>query len=440
MVKIWKTSDEATAGRLAELRERLGPDAGLISGDGGDGDSPITSVRRIVADVRERGDAALTAYGERFDHVTLSPEQFRVSAEELARSHAEADAGFLAAARKAIANVRRFAEHIKPKAPADLVDGGRRMGIRFVPLAAVGAYVPGGRAVYPSSVIMTVAPAQAAGVKRIVVTSPPTGKGSVHPQILAICHELGVKEVYRLGSAWAIAAMAFGTETVPKVDKIVGPGNIFVALAKREVYGYVDIDSIAGPSEVAVIADESADAELVAAELLCQAEHDPGAAILFTPSAALAEAVNVEIEKQLAGLSRREALTESLAKFSALVVTTDLAEAIELTDAFAPEHLSIRTTDPRSVMALVHNAGTTFLGSHTPVAVGDYYAGPSHVLPTGGSARFAAGLSVTDFLRQTSHIEYDAAALAADAADVVKLAEAEGLDAHAASVRRGSSA
>jgi histidinol dehydrogenase len=244
-----------------------------------------------------------------------------------------------------------------------------------------------------------------------------------------------VGEIYRLGGAHAVAALAFGTATVPRVDKIVGPGNLFVALAKREVFGFVDIDAIAGPSEVVVIADAAADPAVVAAELLCQGEHDPGAAILLTPSAALAKAVDGQIDRQLATLSRRAALSESLERFSALVVTRDLAEAVALADEIAPEHLSVMTADPRAVLAEVRNAGTTFLGASTPVAVGDYLAGPSHVLPTGGTARFAAGLSVADFLRQTSHVEYDAAALAADAADVATLAEAEGLDAHAAAVR-----
>jgi histidinol dehydrogenase len=435
-VEIWRTEDPQTAGRLAALRRTLSIDAGLVRGSGAEGEPPLESVRRIVADVRARGDQAVAEYTRRFDGVSLAPDQFRVTAELIEAAHAAADGEFLAAARRSIANVRRFAEHIRPAPPAELTDGGRRMGIRFVPLAAVGVCAPGGRAAYPSSVIMTVAPAQVAGVKRIVLVSPPAVEGGVHPVILAVCRELGVEHVYRIGGAQAVAAMAFGTATLPKVDKIVGPGNLFVTLAKREVYGYVDIDSLAGPSEVVVIADAAADPRLVAAELLCQAEHDPGSAILFTPSGALAEAVADQIDRQLGTLSRQDALRESLAKFSALVVTADLVEAIRLTDEFAPEHLSVMTADPRAVMQQVRNAGTTFLGAFTPVAVGDYRAGPSHVLPTGGSARFAAGLSVTDFLRQTSHIEYDEPSLAADAADVVKLAELEGLDAHAASIRR----
>jgi histidinol dehydrogenase len=301
-------------------------------------------------------------------------------------------------------------------------------------MARVGVYVPGGKAFYPSTVLMTAVPALVAGVPEVAVACPPTAGGDVHPGVLAVCRVAGVKEVYRMGGVQAVATLAYGTQTVRPVEKIVGPGNLYVQLAKKMVFGTVGIDSFAGPSEVIVLADASADARLIAADMLSQAEHDPGSAILLTPSARLADAVVAEVERQVAGLSRAAATRVALEKYSAVVVVADMKAAIEQANLFAPEHLEIQTKAPEAVLRKIRNAGAVFLGRWTPVAVGDYVAGPSHTLPTGGTARWASGLTANDFLRSMSVTEYNSKALAADAGDIFRMAEAEGLTAHAMSV------
>jgi histidinol dehydrogenase len=314
------------------------------------------------------------------------------------------------------------------------VVGLHELRLRYRPVRRVGVLVPGGSASYPSTLLMTVCPAQAAGVRELAVVMPPTRHGAGNTDLLAVCHELGVEEVYRVGGAQAVAALACGVEGLPAVDMIVGPGNLFVALAKRYVFGQVAIDCIAGPSEVVVLADETARADWVAADLIAQAEHSPGASILVTTHPPLIEEVHSELEKQLGALSRGELARESLEQFGALVLARDEDEAVECVNRLAPEHLEVLTADPQALGERVDNAGAIFLGAYAPVAVGDYAAGPSHVLPTGGTARWASGLSATDFLRRSSVLSFTPEGLSAMAEDVVRLARHEGLTAHAASV------
>lgn len=420
---------------LDALRAALDAEQGIVSGGEGGGDIE-PAVRRLLDDVRARGDAAVCEATARFDGVDLAPGALRVPAEAIEAAYEAADPAFIATATGIRDRVRAFQRQILARPPEPLVADGRRLRLLYRPLARVGVYVPGGRAFYPSSVLMTAVPALAAGVPEVAVACPPSADGDVHPGVLAVCRVAGVEEVYRMGGVQAVAALAYGTQTVPAVEKIVGPGNAYVQAAKRLVFGRVDIDGIAGPSEVVVLADGSADAALVAADLLSQAEHDPGSAILVTPDAALAGAVAEELERQVSALARVEATREALGRYSALVVTADLDEAVRVANAIAPEHLEIQTADPEAVLRDVQCAGAVFLGRYTPVAVGDYVAGPSHTLPTGGTARWASGLTANDFLRSMSVTEYDAAALEADAADIERMAETEGLTAHAESVRK----
>jgi histidinol dehydrogenase len=391
-------------------------------------------VAEILAEVRGGGDRAAAALTSRLDRASISADAIRVPAAEIARAHREADPRFLALIRQVIGNVRRYQEHIRHRDPQPLVVGGRRLGVRYTPLDRVGVYVPGGRALYPSTVLMTVVPAQAAGVREIVMASPPTG-GRISDLALALAGELGVSEVLQLGGAVAVAAMAYGTGSIRAVQKIVGPGNAFVAEAKRQLFGRVGIDSVAGPSEVVIVADDSARPDWVAADLLAQAEHDPGAAVLVTPSAALAAAVAGAVEQQLGLLSRAEATRVSLQRYGAAVVTTSLEAACDLASDIAAEHLQIMTADDAGCLARIRHAGAIFVGAFTPVPLGDYFAGPSHVLPTGGTAKFFGPLSVNDFLKASSLIEYDATALAEDSQGVQDFAEREGLTAHAAAAR-----
>jgi len=402
--------------------------------EGGSLDVPAI-VHQIIADVRARGDAAVTELTQKFDKVVLSPDTLRVPDEKLEEAHANCDPEFMALMRRAIGNIRAYQEHIMVRAPAPLVRGARVLGVRYTPIDRVGVYVPGGRALYPSTVLMTVVPAQVAKVREIVMVSPPTG-GDINPMALAIAAELGVREVYRVGGAVAIAALALGTPSIRAVDKIVGPGNAFVAEAKRQLFGQVGIDSVAGPSEVFVVADDSANPEWIAADLIAQAEHDPGSAILATASRKLANAVSAAIETQVALLERREAISAALERYSALVVTEDLDAACELANRFATEHLQLQTYDNARCLDRIRHAGAIFIGPHTPVPTGDYYAGPSHVLPTGSTARFFGPLSVNDFLKSSSLLHYEAEALAEDAESVIDFAMREGLTAHAAAVRQ----
>jgi histidinol dehydrogenase len=392
-------------------------------------------VSSIIADVRSQGDRALVALEANLDHAALTPATLRVTPEEIAHAHRSADAEFLALVRRVVANIREYQQRILAPEPAPVVRDGRTLGVRYTPIDRVAVYVPGQRALYPSSVLMTVVPAQVAGVPEIAMASPPTTDGDIHPLVLALAGELGVTEVYRLGGAQAIAALALGTGRVRPVDKICGPGNAFVAEAKCQLTGQVGIDSVAGPSEVLIIADHTAPSDWVAADLIAQAEHDPGSAVLVTPSDALADAVVKAVDAHLPGLERGEAAHHSLSHYGAVVVVPDLDAACEVANDFAPEHMQIITATDDAVLAKIRNAGAIFVGAHTPVPLGDYYAGPSHVLPTGGTARFFGPLSANDFRKATSIIRYDADALAADADDVAAFANREGLTAHGAAVR-----
>lgn len=406
---------------------------GLVSADTGDLDISAI-VADILQQVREGGDAAAARLTSGYDDADITPDRLRVSADEIAAAGNQADTDFIALMRKAIDNIREYQEYIKVKAPVALEKGGRQLGIRYTPLDRVAVYVPGGQALYPSTVLMTVVPALVAGVKEVVMLSPPRG-GDINPLVLALAAELGIDEVYRLGGAVAVAAAAFGTEIIRPVDKIVGPGNAFVAEAKRQLFGQVGIDSIAGPSEVLIIADDSANPAWVAADLLAQAEHNPGSAILVTPSGQLAEAVITQVDKQLAQLERADITRPSLEKYSSVILVRDLDEACNLANRFATEHLQIMTADDEACLRKIRHAGAIFLGSYSPVPLGDYYAGPSHVLPTGGTAKFFGPLSCNDFLKATSVVRYDAGSLAEDAPDVSNFAEREGLTAHARAVK-----
>ena len=390
-------------------------------------------VRKIIADVAENGDQAVVEYTNKFDNLQLTAERLRVSEQEIIAAKKDADPSFMDAVRHAARNIRNYQQRIKPKS-SQWTENGVELGIRFEPIQRVGVYAPGGKAVYPSSILMTVIPAQVAGVQEIAVCCSPGLAREVNSTMLAVCAELGVTEVYRIGGAQAIAAMALGTDTIRPVAKIVGPGNKYVQLAKKELYGQVDIDSFAGPSEVLIIADETAPADYIAADLLAQAEHDPGSALLVTPSQDLAQKVAQAVEQELTRAARAQAISESLDIYSAAVITANMDGAIKIANDFAPEHLQVMVTEPAKIIGRLANAGAIFVGPNTPVALGDYYAGPSHVLPTAGTARAFSGLSVYDFFKRTSLVGYNKQALAQAGPDVELLAKAEGLDMHSRSI------
>jgi histidinol dehydrogenase len=393
----------------------------------------IAIVAEIIEDVRRRGDAALVDYTARFDGVRVRASELRVEESALRESAARVDDRVLEAIRVSIRNVRAFHEHERVEGWEFESARGVRLGQRVSPVDAAGLYVPGGTASYPSSVVMNVVPAQVAGVQRIAVVTPPRTLSET-PAVAAALLELGVTEIYQVGGAQAIAALAYGTETIRRVDVITGPGNKFVAAAKKLVFGAVGIDSIAGPSEVVVLADDSARADFIAADLLAQSEHgEDASAVLVTTSLELARQVAGEVARQLETLPRRTIVTRSLADFGAIFVVATLEEACGIINELAPEHLEIITRDAEESAALVRHAGAIFFGAHTPEAVGDYLAGPNHVLPTGGSSRFSSALGVFNFLRRTSIIRYTRAELTETAPLIAALAEAEGLDAHARS-------
>ena len=385
----------------------------------------------IVRDVTKLGDEALFDYTSRFDHVTHTAETVRADRESIARLAAEVDEELLAAMREAISNIRYYHEKQLHRDWEVEMANGVRLGQRVRPLQIVGLYVPGGSAAYPSTVMMNAIPAQVAGVERIVVVTPPA-QFSQNPVIAAVLQELGLDEVYLIGGAQAVAALACGTETIPRVDKIVGPGNQYVAAAKKLVYGAVDIDSIAGPSEIVIIADGTARPDFVAADLLSQAEHsEDAAAILVTDSILLAEAVREEIAQQAATLSRRGIVERALADYGALIVVGTLEEGCRLVNRLAPEHVEVITADSEATAAQIHTAGAIFIGAYSPESVGDYFAGTNHVLPTGGTARFSSALGVYDFLKRTSIIRYTREELMRTAHSIERLALAEGFEAHA---------
>lgn len=394
------------------------------------------TVRRIIADVAANGDEALLRYTAEHDKMTLTAAELRVTEEELQEAYRSVDESVLQAIRLAAANIRAYHEKQKRNSWMDLQEDGTILGQIVRPLKRVGLYVPGGTAAYPSSVLMNVIPAQVAGVKEIVIVTPPAtaGAAGINPYILVAAAEAGVTEIYRVGGAQAIAALAYGTETIRAVDKICGPGNIYVALAKRYVYGQVDIDSIAGPTDIVVLADETADPQYIAADLLSQAEHDVlSSAILVTDSADLAAAVSQEIDRQLAELPRRKIAAEAIAR-SAILLVKGLAEGVETVNRIAPEHLEVMVRDPISLLPVLENAGAIFLGPYSTEPVGDYFAGPNHVLPTNGTARFSSPLNVDDFLKKQSIIQYSKSALLRDAEHIMTLARCEGFEGHARAV------
>ncbi len=394
-------------------------------------------VEQIVTAIRKEGDAALFRYSKLIDKADLTPANIRVGPEEFAEAEAVARPEVVAALKRAIANVRAFHEEQLPKTWLTARPHGSLLGQKVTPVDSVGIYVPGGTAAYPSSVIMNACPAQVAGVPRIAMAVPPGNNGKINPYVLVTAKLLGLKEIYKMGGAQAVAALAYGTETVPKVEKISGPGNIFVTLAKKAVYGSVDIDMLAGPSEILILADDSAEPAYLAADLLSQAEHDPlASAILITDSAKIAAAVATEIEEQLARLPRRAIADTAIEGQGKIILAADQKAMLELANLSAPEHLELMTADPFALLPYIRNAGAVFLGRYSPEPLGDYYAGPNHVLPTGGTAKFYSVLNVETFMKKTSIISYTAPALAEAAKDIITLAEAEGLGAHAAAIRQ----
>jgi histidinol dehydrogenase len=434
-------SDDAQAA-IAVLRRELSPAGNVVSPEGrartiaafGAPLSPREVVERICADVAARGLAAVLDYTGRLDGVALEAASVRVSQSELESAYRAASASYLETLEHVRANILAYQRAILSRDVRIEPGAGIELGLRYQPLRRVGVCIPGGAAAYPSTLLMTVVPAQAAGVPEIAVVAPPTRFGGYNADLLAACRALGVTEIYRIGGAQAVAALAYGVEGISAVDKIVGPGNLFVALAKKHVYGEVDIDSIAGPSEVILIADGTAHPRYLAADLISQAEHSPGASILLTWEPSLIDRTLEALDEQLGRLSRGEMARDSLERFGALIQVRDEAEAVKLSNLFAPEHLHVSTADPRRLLPALTNAGAIFLGHHAPVAVGDYAAGPSHVLPTGGTARWASGLSANDFLKRSSVISVTRDGLARLAPDVCRLAEVEGLTAHRSSV------
>jgi histidinol dehydrogenase len=391
------------------------------------------AVKSIIADVRGRGDAALREFTMKFDGVSLS--SFSITEKEIADAYEQMDEQFIAIVREAAQNIRTY--HEKQLRPSWMTteENGTILGQKITPLDSVGVYVPGGTAAYPSSVLMNVIPAKVAGVERIVMVSPPGTDGKLPAAVLVAAKEAGVEEIYKVGGAQAIAALAYGTESIGSVDKITGPGNIYVALAKREVFGDVDIDMIAGPSEIAILADDTAHADEVAADLLSQAEHDPRAcSVLVTPSAALAEAVAAEVERQLALLPRREIAARSIADYGAIYLASDIEEAVETVNQLAPEHLEIMTANAIELLGKIRHAGAIFIGRYSSEPVGDYFAGPNHVLPTNGTARFSSPLNVDDFQKKSSVIIYSEKALKENGTKIAEFARKEGLEAHARAV------
>ena len=394
------------------------------------------TVKEIIANVRENGDRAVFDYTLKFDKADINADTIKVTDAEIEEAYSLVDENLIRVIRRALQNIRDYHRLQKRNSWIDTKADGTILGQKITPIEYAGVYVPGGKAAYPSTVLMNVAPAEVAGVEHIIMCTPCNAEGKVYPTTLVAAKEAGVTEVYKVGGAQAIAAMAFGTESIPKVDKIVGPGNIFVALAKRLCYGHVSIDSVAGPSEIMVLADETATPKYVAADLLSQAEHDElASAILVTDSMALAEEVSEWTDKFTETLERKEIIRKSLDNFGYILVTENLDEGIDVVNQIAPEHLEIVTKNPYDTMTKVKNAGAIFLGEYSSEPLGDYFAGPNHVLPTNGTARFFSPLGVDDFIKKSSIISYSESALRDVYKDVVTFAEAEGLTAHANSIR-----
>lgn len=394
------------------------------------------TVQEIVDNVKENGNKALFEYTKKFDKADINEGNIKVTKEEIEEAYKQVDEHLLEVIRKALVNIRTYHEKQKQYSWFDTTEDGTMLGQKVSAMNSVGVYVPGGKAVYPSSVLMNIVPAKVAGVKNIIMTTPCNAEGKVYPTTLVAANEAGVNAIYKAGGAQAIAALAYGTESIPKVDKIVGPGNIFVALAKRAVYGYVSIDSIAGPSEILVLADESANPRFVAADLLSQAEHDElASAILVTTSDELAEKVSVEVDKFIAELSRSEIMQKSIDNYGYILVAENIDDAISAANDIASEHLEIVTKNPFEVMMRIQNAGAIFIGEYSSEPLGDYFAGPNHVLPTNGTAKFFSPLSVDDFVKKSSIIYYSKEALEPVHQDIIDFATSEQLTAHANSIK-----
>lgn len=425
-MRIVKLNEDAKKNILADLLKR----------DPNNYDQYAESVNAIVEDVKKRKDQALFEYTKKFDGADLNSSNIRVTEEEIQEALNTIDSKLLEVMKKAMKNIRAYHEKQKQYSWFDSQPNGTMLGQKVTALESVGVYVPGGKAAYPSSVLMNIIPAEVAGVERIVMVTPPGKDGKVNPVTLAAAHIAGATEVYKVGGAQAVAALAFGTESIPRVNKIVGPGNIYVALAKKAVYGHVSIDSIAGPSEILVIADETANPRFVAADLLSQAEHDElASAILVTTSQELAQKVSKEIEEFLKTLSRREILEKSLNNYGYLLVVDTLEDAIDTANEIASEHLEIVTKNPFEVMTKIKNAGAIFIGEYSSEPLGDYFAGPNHVLPTNGTAKFFSPLGVDDYIKKSSIIYYSKEALEPIHKDIIQFAESEQLTAHANSIR-----
>lgn len=394
------------------------------------------TVQEIVDNVKENGNKALFDYTKKFDRADINEGNIKVTKEEIEEAYKQVDEHLLEVIRKALVNIRTYHEKQKQYSWFDTTEDGTMLGQKVTAMNSVGVYVPGGKAVYPSSVLMNIVPAKVAGVKNIIMTTPCNAEGKVYPTTLVAANEAGVDAIYKAGGAQAIAALAYGTESVPKVDKIVGPGNIFVALAKRAVYGYVSIDSIAGPSEILVLADETANPRFVAADLLSQAEHDElASAILVTTSEELAEKVSLEVDKFIAELSRSEIMQKSIDNYGYILVAENMEDAISAANDIASEHLEIVTKNPFEVMMRIQNAGAIFIGEYSSEPLGDYFAGPNHVLPTNGTAKFFSPLSVDDFVKKSSIIYYSKEALEPVHQDIIDFATSEQLTAHANSIK-----
>ncbi len=410
--------------------------SGLLKRDPNNYREYSETVQEIVEAVREQKDRALFAYTKKFDGADVSAETVRLTDREILQAMEEVDPKLLEVMKRSMENIRSYHEKQIRQSWFDARPDGTILGQKVTPLESVGVYVPGGKAAYPSSLLMNIVPAKVAGVKRIVMVTPPGKDGSVNPVTLAAARLAGATEVYRVGGAQAVAALAFGTESVPRVNKIVGPGNIFVALAKKAVYGHVGIDSIAGPSEILVLADHTANARYVAADLLSQAEHDElASAILVTTSRELAEEVSEQVDAFLPRLSRREIIEKSLDNFGYILVASDMEEAVGTANEIASEHLEIMTENPFEVMTKIRNAGAIFIGPYSSEPLGDYFAGPNHILPTNGTAKFSSPLGVDDFIKKSSVIYYSRDALERASGDITAFAEAERLTAHANSIR-----
>ncbi len=446
MLPRLRANDSEFQIQLDQLKRKLSPDGSVVSPRSreltlklfGAPLSPQQVVERICTEVRQRGIDAVLHYARSLDNPKADALSIRVPASDIERAHRRASPDFLDAIRKIRDNVARFQTailHRDVEVCGRETQPGVRLRQRYVPLHRVGICVPGGAAAYPSTLLMTAVPAQCAGVNEIAVVAPPTSYGAYNDDVLATCHELGIHEVYAVGGAQGVASLAYGIEGIQPVDKIVGPGNLFVALAKRFVYGDVDIDSIAGPSEVLVIADKTTHPDYAASDLIAQAEHSPGSSIVLAAEEGILNDVDKAIEKQLQSLERGALAIESLREFGASIYCTDEAQVIELANALAPEHLQISVDDPVRFAAKIRNAGAQFLGHYTPVALGDYAAGPSHVLPTGATARWASGLNANHFLRSFSETQFDLEALRQIEPAVTELANREGLTAHRESVR-----